>query len=198
MISNKSIRAQARTVLSGNIFSRNWLMALLICLIHTFALKILDGFAGIGTLLLFSFFAYGYACVFLPIIRGKKENVEPPAFIGGTEQIGGLIVLSLMTNLFVILWSLLFFIPGIVKSYAYAMAPYIKYDHPEYGWKRCLDESRSMMRGYKWKLFCLDLSFIGWNIVGMLCFFVGIYWVTPYNTAARVCFYNELKGVSES
>jgi uncharacterized membrane protein len=145
-----------------------------------------------------SFLTYGYACVFLPIIRAKKEKVEIPAYFGGTEQIGGLVVLSLMTNLFVFLWSLLFIIPGFVKAYAYSMAPYIKYDHPEYSWKRCLDESKAMMKGYKWKLFCLDLSFIGWNIVGMLCFMVGSYWVLPYTKAAQVCFYEELKKVHEA
>lgn len=198
MISNKQIRANARTVLGGNIFAGNWLLALVIGLIHTFGLKLLDNFAGIGSLLLMSFLTYGYACVFLPIIRTKKEKVEIPAYFGGTEQIGGLVVLSLMTNLFVFLWSLLFIIPGFVKAYAYSMAPYIKYDHPEYGWKRCLDESKAMMKGYKWKLFCLDLSFIGWNIVGMLCFMVGMYWVLPYTKAAQVCFYEELKKVHEA
>lgn len=198
MISNKQIRANARTVLGGNIFAGNWLLALVIGLIHTFGLKLLDNFAGIGSLLLMSFLTYGYACVFLPIIRAKKEKVEIPAYFGGTEQIGGLVVLSLMTNLFVFLWSLLFIIPGFVKAYAYSMAPYIKYDHPEYSWKRCLDESKAMMKGYKWKLFCLDLSFIGWNIVGMLCFIVGMYWVLPYTKAAQVCFYEELKKVHEA
>lgn len=198
MISNKQIRANARTVLGGNIFAGNWLLALVIGLIHTFGLKLLDNFAGIGSLLLMSFLTYGYACVFLPIIRAKKEKVEIPAYFGGTEQIGGLVVLSLMTNLFVFLWSLLFIIPGFVKAYAYSMAPYIKYDHPEYSWKRCLDESQAMMKGYKWKLFCLDLSFIGWNIVGMLCFMVGMYWVLPYTKAAQVCFYEELKKVHEA
>ena len=198
MISNKQIRANARTVLGGNIFAGNWLLALVIGLIHTFGLKLLDNFAGIGSLLLLSFLTYGYACVFLPIIRAKKEKVEIPAYFGGTEQIGGLVVLSLMTNLFVFLWSLLFIIPGFVKAYAYSMAPYIKYDHPEYGWKRCLDESKAMMKGYKWKLFCLNLSFIGWNIVGMLCFMVGSYWVLPYTKAAQVCFYEELKKVHEA
>lgn len=198
MISNKQIRANARAVLGGNIFAGNWLLALVIGLIHTFGLKLLDNFAGIGSLLLMSFLTYGYACVFLPIIRAKKEKVEIPAYFGGTEQIGGLVVLSLMTNLFVFLWSLLFIIPGFVKAYAYSMAPYIKYDHPEYGWKRCLDESKAMMKGYKWKLFCLDLSFIGWNIVGMLCFIVGMYWVLPYTKAAQVCFYEELKKVHEA
>ena len=195
MISNKSIRADARTLLTRRIFSRNWMMALLICLVQVAAITLLDGIFLIGTLLFSSFCVYGYASIFLPMIRGDKDNVEFTAFFKGFDRIGGLIALSLMTNLFVLLWSLLFIVPGIIKSYSYAMAPYIKYDHPEYGWKRCLDESRRMMKGHKWKLFCLKLSFLGWSIVGLLCCCVGIYWVAPYSRAAQVCFYEELKAM---
>ena len=52
---------------------------------------------------------------------------------------------GLMMSLFTFLWSLLFVIPGIVKMYAYSMAYYIKLDHPDYGWKACIDESRRLM-----------------------------------------------------
>jgi uncharacterized membrane protein len=197
MISNKQIRANARAVLGGNIFAGNWLLALVIGLIHTFGLKLLDNFAGIGSLLLMSFLTYGYACVFLPIIRAKKEKVEIPAYFGGTEQIGGLVVLSLMTNLFVFLWSLLFIIPGFVKAYAYSMAPYIKYDHPEYDFRTSITESRRMMHGHKWELFCLQLSFIGWIIVGVLCLGVGMLWVTPYMRVAEINFYDDLKKLED-
>ena len=48
------------------------------------------------------------------------------------------------------LWSLLLFIPGIVKAYAYSMVYYVKADHPEYGWRECLDESQRLMTGHKW------------------------------------------------
>ena len=74
------------------------------------------------------------------------------------------------------------------------MAYYIMVDHPEYTWKQCLDESQKMMKGHKGQLFCLDLSFIGWYIVGMLCLGLGVLWVYPYHHVARTEFYHALKG----
>ena len=100
-----------------------------------------------------------------------------------------------LTGLFSFLWSLLLVIPGIVKAYAYSMAYYIKLDHPEYTWGQCLDQSQVMMKGYKMTLFIQDLSFIGWYIVGALCFGLGTLWVMPYHHAARSVFYENLKAL---
>ena len=66
------------------------------------------------------------------------------------------------------------------------------YDHPDWDWKQCIDESRRMMNGCKWKLFVLDLSFLGWYILGALCCGIGVLWVDPYRRAARAEFYVEL------
>ena len=74
------------------------------------------------------------------------------------------------------------------------MCYYIMEDHPEYTWRECLDESERIMKGNRWRLFCLDLSFIGWFIVGLLCLGVGVLWVYPYKHTARAEFYNELVG----
>jgi sugar phosphate permease len=92
-------------------------------------------------------------------------------------------------------WRMSFIIPGIIKSYSYAMSFYIKHDHPEYDWKQCIDESRRMMDGHKWQLFCLDFSFIGWNLLGFLCCGIGLLWVAPYEMASRANFYENLKAL---
>jgi uncharacterized membrane protein len=115
----------------------------------------------------------------------------------GLRYAGDLALLGFLKNLFIILWSLLFVIPGIVKTYSYAMAYYIKYDHPEYNWKMCIDESRRMMDGHKWRLFCLHFSFIGWELLGALAFGIGTLWVTPYKQAAEANFYDDLKQAYE-
>ena len=81
-------------------------------------------------------------------------------FRGFQDDFGGTFLIGLMTSLFTFLWSLLFVIPGIVKMYAYSMAYYIKLDHPDYGWKACIDESRQLMDGHKWEKFVLDLMFL--------------------------------------
>jgi uncharacterized membrane protein len=77
------------------------------------------------------------------------------------------------------------------------MAFYIRNDHPEYTATEAITKSREMMKGYKGKLFLLDLSFIGWIIVGILCCGVGTLWVYPYQQMARAHFYQELKNKQE-
>lgn len=114
-------------------------------------------------------------------------------FRGFQDDFGGTFLIGLMTSLFTFLWSLLFVIPGIVKMYAYSMAYYIKLDHPDYGWKACIDESRQLMDGHKWEKFVLDLSFLGWIIVGSLCLGVGTLWVTPYMEATNAQFYEYVR-----
>ena len=91
------------------------------------------------------------------------------------------------------LWSLLFVIPGILKAYSYALVYYIKNDHPEYSWRECFIASNALMKGNRWKLFCLQFSFIGWTILGMLCLGLGGLWITPYRQTATAIFYEELK-----
>ena len=103
-----------------------------------------------------------------------------------------------MQAIFIFLWSLLFIIPGIVKSYSYAMCMYVKSDHPDYDWRACLDTSRQLMQGNKWRLFVLDLSFIGWYIVGAMVVGIGTLWVTPYHQATRAQFYEALVSQYES
>jgi uncharacterized membrane protein len=73
------------------------------------------------------------------------------------------------------------------------MAFYIKHDHPELKWNKCIKASKKMMKGYKWKLFCLDLSFIGWALLAILTFGIGFVFLTPYVEQAHCAFYNNLK-----
>ena len=73
------------------------------------------------------------------------------------------------------------------------MTFYIKNDHPEYTATEAITESRRMMDGHKMDFFLLQLSFIGWWIVGVLCFGIGTLWVQAYNETANAIFYEELK-----
>ena len=113
---------------------------------------------------------------------------------GVKVDVAGNLVLGLLITLFTALWSLLFVIPGIVKSYSYSMAYFLKIDHPEYTATQAIDESRRIMNGHKMKLFLLDLSFIGWLILGSLCFGIGTLWVNAYMQASRAEFYRDLVG----
>ena len=127
----------------------------------------------------------------LKLVDGEQAQFDD--LFSAFDIFGSAFVLNLLIALKVFAWSLLFVIPGIVKMYAYSMAYYIKLDHPDYGWKACIDASRQMMDGHKWEKFVLDLSFLGWIIVGSLCLGVGTLWVTPYMEAANAQFYEYVR-----
>ena len=105
---------------------------------------------------------------------------------------GGAFLLRLFTIVLVFLWSLLFIIPGIIKSYSYAMAPYIMAEHPELRPDECITQSKQLMNGHKLELFCLDLSFIGWDILCILTLGIGFLFLNPYKQAAKAAFYRNL------
>lgn len=100
--------------------------------------------------------------------------------------------LNLLTELYVVLWSLLFVIPGIVASYRYAMAPFIMAENPEMSASDAIKASKELMKGHKGELFCLDLSFIGWDFLACLTAGIGYLFVNPYHAAARAAFYRQL------
>lgn len=91
------------------------------------------------------------------------------------------------------LWTLLFVVPGIIKSYAYKMVPYILAENPNIDHKRALEISNDMTYGQKWDIFVLDLSFIGWNLLGALLFGIGSFFVAPYISATEAELYLVLR-----
>ena len=199
MLENSTIRRQAREQLGGKIFATNWLMLLVVglmsSLINSVAAGVTSFVGGIGAFVIAGSLAYGMARTTTNLARGQEKIDILDFFKGFTDGFLRIFLLGLMTNLFVMLWSLLFVIPGIVKSYSYAMAPFIMQDDPNKDWKQCIDESRAMMDGHKAQLFLLDLSFIGWILLGLLCCGVGVMFVTPYINQARANFYLSLKDV---
>ncbi len=88
---------------------------------------------------------------------------------------------------------MLLYIPGIIKSYSYAMTYYIAQDEPELSAEKCICKSMDMMKGHKMELFLLDLSFIGWILLCILTGGIALLWVEPYYLSARAAFYEELK-----
>ena len=102
--------------------------------------------------------------------------------------------LQFLTSLYIMLWTLLFVIPGIIKSFSYSMAPYILEEDPSLGVNEAITLSREMMDGNKWRYFCLNLSFIGWAILCLFTFGIGFFWLTPYVAAANAAFYREISG----
>ena len=101
----------------------------------------------------------------------------------------------LLQTLYILLWSLLFIIPGIIATYSYSMTGYILADNPDMTADEAIARSKQMMDGNRWRLFCLQISFIGWSILSsLLTFGIGDLWLTPYRQAASAAFYREISG----
>ncbi len=99
-----------------------------------------------------------------------------------------------MRDIFILLWSLLFIVPGIVKAYEYRMIPYLLADDPTMTKDRAFAESRRMMHGNKWNAFVLDLSFLGWSLLSILTLgLLAIFYVGPYKYATDAALYEELR-----
>lgn len=98
-----------------------------------------------------------------------------------------------MVTLFTLLWSLLFIVPGIIKTYSYSMTLYIMIEDPNIGVMDAILKSREMMDGNKVDLFVLQLSFIGWVLLTMLTLGIGTLWLTPYYYTTITAFYNDIK-----
>lgn len=98
----------------------------------------------------------------------------------------------LLMGLYVVLWSLLLVIPGIIKSYSYALVPYLLKDNKKLEYNDVITKSRKLMDGHKFDLFVLDLSFLGWAILACLTFGIGFLWFVPYLQTTRAAFYEDL------
>jgi uncharacterized membrane protein len=143
----------------------------------------------------------GVAGYLLDIIR-NKSNADGSNFDilldGFKDSFVASLVAFILSSIFLFLWTLLFVIPGIVKSYSYSQMYFIIKQNPEIGPTEAIDESRKLMDGHKAELFWLDLSFIGWYFLGFLALGIGILFVIPYHQLARANFYNQLTSDSVS
>ncbi len=140
----------------------------------------------------------GLSSVHLDLVRNDGD-ISIKRFFDGFKDFVNNFLLGFMYVLHTTLWTLLFIIPGIYVSYSYAMIFHVKKDHPDYLWQQCFDESERLMSGNRWRLFKLQMSFIGWSILGALAFCgLGSLWVTPYQTVSTAVFYEEIKKAKDS
>ncbi|ROR23626.1 putative membrane protein [Mobilisporobacter senegalensis] len=92
-------------------------------------------------------------------------------------------------GLYTFLWTLLLIIPGIIKSYEYCMIPYIMAENPDIDKNRAFELSKYMTDGDKFNIFVLQLSFIGWYLLGAIPCGIGILFVQPYFEATMAELY---------
>ena len=128
-----------------------------------------------------------------------KENAGFPAEFaelgaGFKKNYANVVLTILLRDVFLVLWTLLFIIPGVIKLYSYRMVPFIVAENPEIGATEAITKSREMMKGQKWDAFVLDLSFLGWIILSVLTAgILGIFYVYPYMFETNAELYLTLK-----
>lgn len=211
---NSALRSSARDKLRGN-----WGTAVLLCLIFSIICGLPAYIPYLGVIigiLLSGPLTLGLDTCFLKLVRHESFIIEN--LFDGFKKFSSAVIAQLLITIFVFLWSLpfiipaiiasysysmvfyilsdwtlLFIIPGLIASYRYSMVFYILSDNPEMSAMESLSKSKEMMVGFKWKLFCLHLSFIGWAILSILTLGIAYLWLTPYVYSSISNFYVDLK-----
>lgn len=140
-----------------------------------------------------------------PVIVGKNRFYMESRAMGQATGIGkvfwvfgcgcylNVVKVMFLRDLFTFLWTLLLIIPGIYKGYEYAMIPYILSENPEADYRDVFALTKDMMEGNRFQLFCFELSFIGWYLLGLLLCCIGIVFVAPYEDASTAEVYAQLR-----
>ncbi|MFC7441952.1 DUF975 family protein [Laceyella putida] len=140
----------------------------------------------------------GEVKVFLQLSRYERTRFSDIfTFFTSGRQYFRAVGAYFFTILYTLLWSLLLIIPGIIKAYSYSMTYYLINDDPNLSIHQAITKSRQMMDGHKWKYFVLQLSFIGWALLGILTLGIGFLWIAPYMSATSAQFYLNLRNQAE-
>ena len=130
--------------------------------------------------------------VYQELARSGKKPEAKDAFAGFDDFWTGFKAMFLV-GLFTFLWSLLFIIPGIIKSFSYSQTMMIVAENKGIGAREAINRSKAMMDGRKMDYFVLGLSFIGWGLLCCITLGIAAIWVGPYMQATMVNFYNDIK-----
>ncbi len=147
---------------------------------------------GIVTFIIGGAIELGYCRFNKNLIKGTNPQLQD--IFSNMNLFGKALGLRIVTTFFIFLWTLLFIIPGIIAAFRYSMAFYIMDDNPNIGIMEAIERSKEMMNGNKGRLFCLEISFIGWALLSILTCGIGFFALLPYVQAAVAAFYLEISG----
>ncbi len=190
------LKAAAKSQIKGKI-GILFLISLIIGLISGIAgaiLSFIPGGALIASIIITPAFSLSIYRVYLNVFRGETPKVND-AF-SGFDDFWAAFKVTFLVGLFTFLWSLLFVIPGIIKSISYSMSMYILAENKGKPALECINESKAMTEGHKMELFVLSLSFIGWALLCGITFGIAYIWVGPYMLETFTNAYQSLKPVA--
>ncbi len=191
MTANRDLMSLARKQLKG----RWWLGVGVTMIIFaiSFGLSFIPYIGGIIDFIITGPFMIGIAMFYLTVAQKQSAPLVGQIFNGFNYFAAGFVAFLLMT-IFIFLWALLLIIPGILACLSYAMTYFILAENPQTRGLEAIRKSKGMMKGYRWKLFCLSLRFIGWIILGMLSLGIVFLWIIPYFWTSLANFYIDIKG----
>ena len=134
----------------------------------------------------------GISIFFLKIARRQDPLLSDLA--GGFYFFIKAVLTYFLMMLFILLWSLLLIVPGIIAAYSYAMVWFVLAEDTTLSPLQALKKSKETMSGKRWKLFCLQCRFIGWYLLSVLTCYIGVFWLFPYFKTAMTHFYLDVKG----
>lgn len=188
------LKAAAKSQIKGKI-GILFLITLLIGLISGAAGALLNTIPVVGGLaaavIVTPAFSLSLVRVYLNLTKGKEPEVKDT--FSGFDDFFAAFKVTFLVGLYTFLWSLLFVIPGIIKTFSYSMAMYILAENKGKSASECIKESMQMTNGHKMELFVLGLSFIGWALLCGITFGIAYIWVGPYMNATYANAYNSLK-----
>ena len=191
-INRSELKEKAKSALQGKggIMALTILVYFVLCFAVGLA-AIIPIIGAIATILIVPSLALGLIIITLKVAR--LESVQVLDLFSGFNYFCKAFGVTFMVGVFTFLWSLLLFIPGIIASYRYSMALYILADNPQIGVMEAIAQSKEMTKGYKWSLFVLQLSFIGWAILANFTFGILYLWLAPYMYVTYSYFYLKIK-----
>ena len=193
----KKLKAAARAQLKGQ-FGKLLLLTLIAVGIPSIAVILLSKIPLANLFVTFVItpaFSLSLTRIYIYVADGGRPEVAD-AF-SGFDDFWSAFKVEFLTRLFVYLWSLLLWIPGIVKSVSYYFAPYILAENPGKPALECISESKEMTDGYKMELFMLSLSFMGWLLLGIVTLGIAFIWVIPYMHATSANAYRWFNSPTE-
>lgn len=156
-------------------------------------LNLIPGGGLVASIIITPAFSLSLIRVYLDVVAGGIPKAGD-AFTG-FDDFWSAFKVTFLVGLYTFLWSLLFFIPGIVKALSYSMSMYILAENKGKSARECIAESKAMTDGHKMELFVLGLSFIGWGLLCSVTLGIALIWVAPYMLATMANVYKSLKPV---
>lgn len=133
---------------------------------------------------------WAFTVAFLGLTRG--EELKMGRLADGFNDYVRILGTTLLVQIYTFLWTLLLIVPGIIKSFSYAMTPFVLRDEPDMKYNSAIERSMQLMDGHKMELFMLYISFIGWAILACLSIGIGFLWLVPYMETTLAKFYEDL------